>query len=39
VVAYPADPVTVDVEELPQLTPAFIIVGGRIMHDSDGRLS
>jgi predicted amidohydrolase YtcJ len=38
-VAYPADPVTVDVEELPQLTPAFTIVGGRIMHDPDGRLS
>jgi predicted amidohydrolase YtcJ len=38
-VAYPADPLTVDVEELPQLTPAFTIVGGRIMHDPDGRLS
>src|SRR6516165_8369228 len=38
-VAYRADPLTVDLEELPQLTPAFTIVGGRIMHDPDGRLS
>jgi predicted amidohydrolase YtcJ len=38
-VAYPADPFTVDVEELPQLTPAFTIVGGRTIHDPDGRLS
>jgi predicted amidohydrolase YtcJ len=38
-VAYPADPLTVDMEELPELTPAFTIVGGRIMHDPDGRLS
>jgi predicted amidohydrolase YtcJ len=38
-VAYPADPFAVDVDELPQLTPAFTIVGGRVVHDSDGRLS
>jgi predicted amidohydrolase YtcJ len=38
-VAYLADPLTVDVEELPRLTPAFTLVGGRIMHDPDGRLS
>jgi predicted amidohydrolase YtcJ len=38
-VAYPADPLSVDLEELPQLTPAFTIVGGRIMHDPDRRLS
>jgi predicted amidohydrolase YtcJ len=38
-VAYLADPLTVDVEELPQLTPAFTLVGGRVMHDPDGRLS
>jgi predicted amidohydrolase YtcJ len=38
-VAYPADPLTVDVDELPQLTPAFTIVGGRVVHDPDGRLS
>jgi predicted amidohydrolase YtcJ len=38
-VAYSADPLTVDLEELPRLTPAFTIVGGRINHDPDGRLS
>jgi predicted amidohydrolase YtcJ len=38
-VAYPADPLTVDLEELPQLTPAFTIVGGRVVHDPDGRLA
>jgi predicted amidohydrolase YtcJ len=38
-VAYPADPLTIDVEDLPQLTPAFTIVGGRAVHDADGRLS
>jgi predicted amidohydrolase YtcJ len=38
-VAYAADPLTVDLDELPELTPAFTIVGGRIMHDPDGRLS
>jgi predicted amidohydrolase YtcJ len=38
-VAYPADPLTIDLDELPQLTPAFTIVGGRAVHDPDGRLS
>jgi predicted amidohydrolase YtcJ len=38
-VAYPTDPLTIDLDELPQLAPAFTIVGGRIMHDPDGRLS
>jgi predicted amidohydrolase YtcJ len=38
-VAYPADPFTGDLEELPQLTPVFSVVGGRIMHDPDGPLS
>jgi predicted amidohydrolase YtcJ len=38
-VAYPADPLTIDIEELPQLAPAFTIVGGRAVHDADGRLS
>jgi predicted amidohydrolase YtcJ len=37
-VAYPADPLTVDVDELPHLTPTFTIVGGRVVHDPDGRL-
>jgi predicted amidohydrolase YtcJ len=38
-VAYPADPLSVDLDELPQLTPAFTIVGGRVVHDPEGRLS
>jgi predicted amidohydrolase YtcJ len=38
-VAYPADPLTIDVDELPQLTPAFTIVGGRVVYDPDRRLS
>jgi predicted amidohydrolase YtcJ len=38
-VAYPADPLAVDVDDLPQLIPAFTIVGGRVVHDPDGRLS
>ena len=38
-VAYPADPLTIDLDELPQLTPAFTIVGGQVVHDPDGRLS
>ena len=38
-VAYPADPFAVDVDELPQLLPAFTIVGGRVAYDPDGRLS
>ena len=38
-VAYPADPLTVGADELPGLTPAFTMVGGRPVHDPDGRLS
>jgi predicted amidohydrolase YtcJ len=37
-VAYPADPFTVDIDELAELTPAFTLVGGRAVHDPDGRL-
>jgi predicted amidohydrolase YtcJ len=37
-VAYPADPLTAGVDDLPGLTPAFTIVGGRPVHDPDGRL-
>jgi predicted amidohydrolase YtcJ len=38
-VAYPEDPLAVDIGELPELTPTFTIVGGRVVHDADGRLS
>jgi predicted amidohydrolase YtcJ len=38
IVAYPADPLTADIDDLPGLTPAFTIVGGRPAHDPDGRL-
>ena len=38
IVAYPADPLTADVDDLPGLTPAFTIVGGRPVHDPGGRL-
>jgi predicted amidohydrolase YtcJ len=37
-VAYPADPLTADLDDLPGLTPAFTLVGGRVVHDPDGRL-
>jgi predicted amidohydrolase YtcJ len=37
-VAYPADPMTADLDDLPGLTPAFTIVGGRVVHDPGGRL-
>lgn len=37
-VAYPADPFTVDIHELPELTPALTMVGGRAVHDPDGRV-
>jgi predicted amidohydrolase YtcJ len=36
--AYPADPFTADVDDLPDLTPAFTVVGGCPVHDPDGRL-
>jgi predicted amidohydrolase YtcJ len=38
IVAYPADPLTADVDDLPGLTPVFTIVGGRAVHDPGGRL-
>jgi predicted amidohydrolase YtcJ len=38
IVAYPADPLTADVDDLPGLTPAFTIVGGRPVYDPGGRL-
>ena len=38
-VAYPADPLAIDVNDLPELTPAFTIVGGLAVYDPDGRLS
>jgi predicted amidohydrolase YtcJ len=38
IVAYPADPLAADLADLPGLTPAFTIVGGRPVHDPDGRL-
>jgi hypothetical protein len=37
-VGYPADPLVADPDELPGLTPAFTIVGGRVTHDPDKRL-
>jgi len=38
IVAYPADPLTADLDDLPGLTPAFTIVGGRAVHDPGGLL-
>src|SRR5262249_2966195 len=38
-VAYPADPVTADPDDLAELTPAFTIVGGRPTYDPDKRLA
>ena len=38
-VAYPADPLTADPDDLADLTPAFTIVGGRAVHDPSGMLS
>jgi predicted amidohydrolase YtcJ len=37
-VAYPADPLTAGTDDLPALTPAFTIVGGRAVHDPGGLL-
>jgi predicted amidohydrolase YtcJ len=34
-VAYHADPVTANVDDLPSLTPAITCVGGRAVHDPD----
>ncbi|HYW25972.1 MAG TPA: amidohydrolase [Terriglobales bacterium] len=38
-VAYRVDPLAADPASLPDLTPAFTIVGGRATHDPDGRLA
>jgi predicted amidohydrolase YtcJ len=38
-VAYSADPFAIDVGDLPQLTPEFTMVGGRVVHDPAGRFS
>jgi predicted amidohydrolase YtcJ len=38
-VGYPADPLAADPDDLPGLTPAFTIVGGRAIHDPAGRLA
>jgi predicted amidohydrolase YtcJ len=38
-VAYPADPLTADADDLAELTPTFTLVGGRAVHDPDGLLS
>ena len=37
-VAYPIDPLTADVDDLADLTPALTMVGGRATHDPDKRL-
>jgi len=39
IVAYPADPLAADLDDLPGLTPAFTIVGGRPVHDPGGLLA
>jgi predicted amidohydrolase YtcJ len=38
-VAYPIDPLAADTDDLADLTPAFTIVGGKVVHDPDKRLS
>jgi len=38
-VGYPADPLAADPDDLPQLTPAFTMVGGRPTYDPDKRLA
>ena len=38
-VAYPTDPLIADPDDLARLTPAFTIVGGRVVHDPGGILS
>jgi len=37
--AYAVDPLAADPDDLPGLTPAFTIVGGRAVHDPDKRLA
>jgi predicted amidohydrolase YtcJ len=38
-VAYSADPLTADPDDLAELTPAFTMVGGRAVHDPGGLLA
>jgi predicted amidohydrolase YtcJ len=38
-VAYPGDPMAMDVDDLPDLRPAFTIVDGAPVHDPDRRLA
>jgi predicted amidohydrolase YtcJ len=38
-VAYAADPLTTDIDELPSLEPVLTVVGGRATHDPTGLLS
>ena len=38
-VAYPLNPLTADLDDLAELTPALTIVGGRATHDPDKRLA
>jgi predicted amidohydrolase YtcJ len=38
-VAYPLDPLTAKPGDLPELTPAFTMMGGRATHDPDKRLA
>jgi predicted amidohydrolase YtcJ len=36
-VAYPADPLTVDLDRPAELTPTFTLVGGRPVYDAENR--
>jgi len=38
-VGYPVDPLAADPDDLAELTPAFTMVGGRVTHDPDKRLT
>jgi predicted amidohydrolase YtcJ len=38
-VGYSDDPMQIPVDELPTLTPALTLVGGRVVHDRDGRVT
>jgi predicted amidohydrolase YtcJ len=38
-VAYPADPLAVDLDDLPELVPAFTVVSGRATYDPGGLLA
>jgi predicted amidohydrolase YtcJ len=37
-IAYPQDPYTAPIDELPDLTPEFTIVAGHVVHDRDQRI-